>query len=135
MEESMLKVLIIDDDPGVLFLHKIIVRESDLNSNPSTFNDAEKALEFILPLDANNAKFLIFLDINMPKINGWKFLDSLMEKINYADIKVIMVTSSLSRIEREKSKDYEVIIDFWEKPMEEIQVPALIKKLGAWLTD
>jgi response regulator of citrate/malate metabolism len=135
MEEFMPKVLIIDDDPGVLFLHKIIVREGKLNSSPNTFNDAEKALEFILPMDANTAKFLIFLDINMPKINGWEFLEILVEKITYAEIKVIMVTSSLSKVEREKSKEYGMIIDFWEKPMEEAQVSQLKEKLGAWLKD
>lgn len=128
-------VLIIDDDPGILFLHKIIVKEGKLNGNPSAFLDAEKALDFIIPLDSNSTRILIFLDINMPKISGWDFLDLLAAKIKHADIKVVMVTSSLSKSEREKSKEYEVVIDFWEKPMDEIQIAALIKKLGTWLTD
>ncbi|MFN3999853.1 two-component system response regulator [Algoriphagus sp.] len=126
-------VLIIDDDPGVLFLHKIIVKEGNLSKSPATFLDAAQALEFILPLDSSGTKILIFLDINMPRINGWEFLELLGEKIQHADIKVIMVTSSLSIAEREKSKEYNVVIDFWEKPMDEIQVSALIGNLGDWL--
>jgi hypothetical protein len=46
-----------------------------------------------------------------------------------------MVTSSLSKVEREKSKEYGMIIDFWEKPMEEAQVSQLKEKLGAWLKE
>lgn len=133
MENLIPKVLIIDDDPGVLFLHKIIVRESKLTNNPRTFIDAGKALEFILPIDDCKTRLLIFLDINMPKINGWDFLNQLVDKIKHADIKVVMVTSSLSRAEREKSKEYEVVFDFWEKPLEETFVIALKEKLGAWL--
>ena len=135
MDTNSPKILIIDDDPGVLFLHKIIVKEGNLSKTPRTFLDAAHALEFIFPLDTISSKILIFLDINMPKINGWKFLELLVEKINHADIKVVMVTSSLSKAEREKSKEFEVVIDFWEKPMDEIQVSALIKKLGDWLTE
>lgn len=135
MEERIPKVLIIDDDPGVLFLHKIIVREGNLSSNPKTFNDAKTALDFIFQLDTDTSRILIFLDINMPKMNGWEFLELLIAKIQQADIKVVMVTSSLSKIEREKSKEYEVIIDFWEKPMEEPQVSLLKEKLGTWLKE
>lgn len=135
MNDNKPKVLIIDDDPGVLFLHKIIVKEGNLSNCPSSFFDAGDALEFILPLDSNTSRILIFLDINMPKINGWKFLELLGEKIKHADIKVVMVTSSLSKSEREKSKEYDRVIDFWEKPMEETQVNALKEKLGAWLTE
>lgn len=133
MTDSKPKVLIIDDDPGFLFLHKIIIKEGNLDSNPMTFIDASKALEHIFPLDLNSTKILIFLDINMPKMNGWKFLEELEKKVKHADIKVIMVTSSLSKTEREKSKEFDAVIDFWEKPMEEPHVIALKEQLGAWL--
>ena len=64
--------------------------------------------------------------------NGWDFLEELADKVKKADVKVVMVTSSLSKAEREKSKEFEVVIDFWEKPMEENQVESLIKRLTDW---
>ncbi|MFC3414225.1 response regulator [Algoriphagus hitonicola] len=133
MKNNTPKVLIIDDDPGVLFLHEIIVTENNLHPKPSTFFDAKNALNYILSIDEGVNRILIFLDINMPKMNGWEFLDRLVRKIKHLDIKVIMVTSSLNRNEREKAKEYEIIIDFWEKPMDEDQVSGLIQKLESWL--
>lgn len=129
------QVLIIDDDPGVLFLHQIFVIEGGLNSNPNTFIDAEKALDYIIPIDAPTTRILIFLDINMPRINGWEFLEILIKKIKHADIKVVMATSSLSKSEWEKSKEYAYVIDFWEKPMDESQVSLLKENLGSWLRE
>ncbi|MGM0946801.1 MAG: response regulator [Bacteroidota bacterium] len=133
MKNSSPKVLIIDDDPGVLFLHEIIVKEGELHPDPKTFYDAEKALNFIFSQDLEQNKMLIFLDINMPSMSGWEFLEKLGASIQYAEIKVVMVTSSLDKSDREKSTEYELIIDFWEKPMDENQVSDLIQKLGSWL--
>jgi CheY-like chemotaxis protein len=127
------KVLIIDDDPGVIFLHEIIVKESKLNLTPESFKDAREALEYIIFLDNAESRLLLFLDINMPKMNGWEFLDALIEKVKIADIKVVMVTSSLSKSDRDKSSNYHVVIDFWEKPMNISQSLLLQERLSDWL--
>jgi CheY-like chemotaxis protein len=127
------KVFIIDDDPGVIFLHEIIIRESKLNLTPESFNDARKALDYIITLDKIDSRLLLFLDINMPKMSGWDFLDALMEKVKIADIKVVMVTSSLSKSDRDKSSNYPSVIDFWEKPISELQSLLLQERLVDWL--
>ncbi|GAB3225995.1 response regulator [Algoriphagus aestuariicola] len=133
MKESQARIYIIDDDPGVLFLHKIMVKEGKLSDDPITHSDAGKAFESILLLDKHSSRILVFLDINMPHIDGWDFLDLLENNVNHADIKVIMVTSSLSKADREKSKEFARVIDFWEKPIDEEQVAVLKSKLGDWL--
>lgn len=127
------KVFIIDDDPGVIFLHEIIVKESKLNLTPESFKDAREALEYLISLDKPESRLLLFLDINMPKMSGWEFLDALIEKVKIADIKVVMVTSSLSKSDRDKSSKYPIVIDFWEKPMNIPQSLQLQEKLGGWL--
>lgn len=135
MIDNAAKIYIIDDDPGVLFLHKIMVREGKLSDSPSAYSDAGDAFESILPLDEQNTRILVFLDINMPRIDGWDFLRMLEENVKHADIKVVMVTSSLSLADREKSREFEAVIDFWEKPLDEEQVAGLKEELGDWLRD
>lgn len=129
------KILIIDDDPGVIFLHEIIIKESKLSNHPLCFSDAKKAIEYIITTGESSSKLLIFLDINMPKMSGWDFLDILDKNEQKADIKVVMVTSSLSKIDKEKAKEFPLVIDFWEKPINEIQSKKLKKRLGNWLKE
>lgn len=128
------KIFIIDDDLGVIFLHEIILKESRLTDHPVCFSDARIALEYILSADFAYSKLLIFLDINMPKMSGWDFLEVLKKKMLKADIKVIMVTSSLSKEDREKSKEFPMVFDFWEKPINETLSIKLQKRLGDWLS-
>lgn len=123
------KVLIIDDDPGVLFLHELMVVESGLDAQPGLFSMAKDALDFIQLKSSPNQYYLLFLDINMPKMNGWDFLDQLKDISTSEKIKVIMVTSSLSFTDREKARFYDnLVIDFWEKPISEFECSDLMSK-------
>lgn len=123
------KVLIIDDDPGVLFLHELMVVESGLDDEPRLFSMAMDALDFIRSKACSNQCYLLFLDINMPKMNGWDLLEQLIHIPAAEKIKVVMVTSSLSFSDREKARFYDkLVIDFWEKPISELECSDLISK-------
>jgi CheY-like chemotaxis protein len=121
------EVLIIDDDPGVLFYHELMVMESGLSQHPLTFNSAEKALQHINSKRFEEIQFLIFLDLNMPKVSGWELLDTLT-KGNFTNIdQVIIVTSSLSHSDKVKAKEYKLVKSFWEKPMTEKNCKSLME--------
>ncbi|MBN7813512.1 response regulator [Algoriphagus sp. H41] len=110
-----------------------MVREGGLCPSPSVFSSAEEALESIYPIDEPGLRILVFLDINMPRVNAWDFLKLISENINYADIRVVIVSSSLSWSDREKSKEYDAVLEFWEKPMDEEQVASLKTRMATWL--
>ncbi|NJY62052.1 response regulator [Salinimicrobium sp. CDJ15-81-2] len=111
-----LDVVVIDDDAVVLFLHKVLIQKSALPSNVFDFLNAEEALEFVKQRSLKN-HLLIFLDINMPDLNGWEFLDRLAQLATPKKIFVIMVTSSINWSDRKRAEDYPLVMDFREKPL------------------
>ncbi|MEX0724280.1 MAG: response regulator [Gracilimonas sp.] len=110
------KVLIVDDNAGVLFLHELMVEESGLSDNIKTFNKAETALNY-LKNSSKQQPVIVFLDINMPVMNGWDFMDHVTKDDSFQHLIVVIVTSSVNKADRIKSKRYSQIIDFVEKPL------------------
>ena len=108
-------VVIIDDDAVILFLHKILIQKSPLPSNVTEFKNASEGLEF-LSSRSSETPLLVFLDINMPEINGWEILDRIKE-MSQQKIFVVMVTSSINNSDREKAEAYPEVIEYLEKPL------------------
>jgi CheY-like chemotaxis protein len=112
----MLKVIIIDDDDIMVFLQRKLFHKSGLAKDPITFKAATAAIEF-LKNEEINQHFLILLDINMPGMNGWQFLDILKKMEISKNVYVVMVTSSIDGYDKEKAGTYSNVIDFMEKPI------------------
>ena len=114
----MLEVLIIDDDQVVVFIQKRMVSRAGLSLNPKSFFEAEAALCYLKEKALENDNhFLILLDINMPKMNGWEFLEKLEKSSIQGRVMVVMVTSSVDARDRQKAREYKNVIDFIEKPI------------------
>lgn len=112
----MLKVLIIDDDDIVILVQGKLLQNCDFSKDPLKFKRAPEALDY-LNSASNEHHYLLLLDINMPIMNGWEFLDEI-EKMPLKDkIYVFMVTSSIDYNDKEKAKSYKRIINFIEKPI------------------
>lgn len=111
-----LKVLIVDDDEVVIFIQKKLMANSEVSENPLVFKRASSALDFIHSEDKNK-EFLILLDINMPGMNGWEFLDELNKEVDKDRYYVIMVTSSVEQRDKERASQYTMVKDFLEKPI------------------
>jgi len=112
----MLKIIIVDDDDIMVFLQRKIFQRCGLAKDLDSFNAATAAIEFFKNEEINQ-HFLIFLDINMPEMNGWQFLDILKEMKISKNVFVIMVTSSIDCYDKEKAGSYTNVIDFMEKPV------------------
>ncbi len=64
---------------------------------------------------------VIFLDLNMPEINGWEFLDVLsqQEQKYLNKCQVFILSSSVDSLEKEKAKTYKLVRAFLHKPLDE----------------
>ncbi|MGM0635374.1 MAG: response regulator [Bacteroidota bacterium] len=111
------EVLITDDDKMVLFIQEKMMKASSFFDTPKKFAGAHETLEYLDENQNEVQNFLVFLDINMPYMNGWEFLQEI-DKRDYSDkVKVIMVTSSIDEGDQVKAKNYPRIIDFLIKPV------------------
>ena len=113
-----LKVLVVDDDEIFVFLHSLLVQENGISSDPIGFENGKTAFDYLNSQDSLIDHYLILLDINMPEMNAWQFLDSIQDK-PYADrVLVVIVTSSVDLEDYEKAAEYPQIIKYLEKPLD-----------------
>ncbi len=113
----MLRTIIIDDDDIVTFLQKKIVSKSGLDTDPLVFKDAHKALEFLEYEASEDQEYLIMLDINMPAMSGWEFLDHIKKLPSGERLHVVMATSSIDRKDKREAANDPHVVDFIEKPL------------------
>ncbi|HSN47204.1 MAG TPA: response regulator [Flavobacterium sp.] len=120
-------ILFIDDDPITLMLCKMVIKKASFSNEIITAKNGEEALHYFdrLKQDNSNGELkkkqpqLIFLDLNMPVMGGWEFLDS-FSSLDYADYnktKVIILSSTIDPEDLEKSKKYPMVLDFLSKPI------------------
>lgn len=112
----MLKVLIVDDDPVTLFIHRQNVIKSDLSSDPVTFSNGKEVLDYLNEQTDEDVVFFILLDINMPEMNGWQFLQALNSK-DADRVYTVMVSSSVDSRDHLKAQEFKSVIGYLEKPM------------------
>ncbi len=127
---SQLDILIVDDDYLIVTLHTMHLKRAGVLNNLVSKHNGREALDYIDEhVNGSDSRFLVLLDINMPVMNGWEFLDQLQER-DYADgVYVVMVSSSVDASDIQKSKEYTQVIDYIEKPLTNVQIDQL-KQLG-----
>ena len=105
------KVLLIDDDPINNYVNKRLILRLFSVAEIAEFLDAVSALEYL----KTNTPELIFLDINMPEMDGWQFLE---EYRNYPNrTKVVILTSSIDPSDRMRSEQFDFVEGFFVKPL------------------
>lgn len=113
------KILIIDDDRISTFLTKRIVDSSLLVECVQTFYQSEVALVSLKKtlFDVTDLPDLILLDINMPILDGWDFINELQKTSNYKPIPIVILSSSIYKEDQDKSESYIEIKGYLIKPL------------------
>ncbi|WP_051286466.1 response regulator [Salinimicrobium terrae] len=112
-----LEVLVVDDDKVVTLLHKNSLKSSNIDHSPVLCYNGKEALEYLQQNDRSDKHFLILLDLNMPVLDGWKFLKELRKNPPKARVYVIVVTSSINHQDYVKAQTYDQVIQFCRKPL------------------
>tara|TARA_R100001369_G_scaffold92891_1_gene140931 strand:+ start:1997 stop:2395 length:399 start_codon:yes stop_codon:yes gene_type:complete len=126
------RLLQIDDDPVILFLHNKLF-SNYTNSKIEQFKNGKLALDHILENNGPDISYMLLLDINMPVMNGWEFMDEICNLGLDRSISVVILTSSADYADLDKSKSYDNIVHFIQKPLtrEKIEkIPLLLEYLN-----
>ena len=137
MTQKLNTVLLIDDDEPTNYFNSLIIEESGCADHIQVVQSGEKALEYLTNCGHSRGQCegfpcpdLIFLDINMPAMNGWEFLDKYKELKEEQKGKTIfvMLTTSLFSEDALKAKEIPEISGFETKPLTAEVIDKILKK-------
>lgn len=112
MEKNL--VMLVDDDPMSNTYSTLVVKKQNPQTEVVTFNSGISALNYLRDTD-NPRPVIILLDLNMPVMNGWDFMEE-YEKLDLG-IEVVVVTSSNEFEDRSRSQSFKWVIDYFVKPI------------------
>ncbi len=118
------KVLCIDDDQITLVLCELVIKKSGFSGEVLKAFNGKEGISWFSNFfkskeDKINAPRIIFLDLNMPVMNGWDFLHEY--EMKYADrlpnTRIVIVSSTVNPEDFSRASKHELVIDFIHKPM------------------
>lgn len=130
MAQKLLSAGIIDDDQIYQLVMKRTIEQTGLVKSILQFYDGEEAINFFKnTYEAIDAlPQLILLDINMPYMNGWQFLDEFI-KINFKSdyrLTIYIVSSSSTTADINKAREYSIVSGYRIKPITKDQFVEMV---------
>ncbi len=110
---------IIDDDPIFIFGAKRMMELANFCNSFMVFNNGQEAINNLKPIMLTGEKIpeVILLDINMPIMDGWQFLDEFIQIESHKEVTIYIVSSSIDPADLQRAKKYESISNYVVKPI------------------
>lgn len=118
MWDNMKRIVLIDDDATTNYLNKFVIERSKLVDEVLAFDSAKDALNFFSKhKDSEGNVSLVLLDINMPIMNGWQFLDHYQAMGGSLTNKIVVLTSSINPEDKKLADEKSGVTDYKTKPL------------------
>lgn len=111
------RIYIIDDDPIYQLVTKKLIEKTKLFNESRSFGNGSEALRYFE--NSGDLPDIILLDIEMPEMDGWDFLDELLqlEERFHKEVTIYVASSSIALEDKLKAQQYPCVKDFLSKPM------------------
>ena len=129
MKRKLNCILLIDDDPDDNMFHQIVLEEMGIVNKIDIVVNGLEAIAY-LKKENQTPPDLIFLDINMPKMNGWEFL----EQYKHLDVKqrarviIVILTTSANPEDIKKARHIQEVTGFETKPLSKEMLTELLNE-------
>ncbi|MBV9987064.1 MAG: response regulator [Chitinophagaceae bacterium] len=122
-------IMLVDDNPDDNFFHERVILKNQFAGKVIALTSGYQALEYLKTQYAGGmtGPELIFLDINMPGMNGWEFLNELRNLQLPRPAVIIMLTTSENPLDKERAAGENIITDFRTKPLSEAMLAEIIE--------
>ena len=119
-------ILLVDDDSIVNFISEKVLTKMGF-SDFTAVTDGKQALD---SLKKEPCPTLVFLDINMPVMDGFSFLDRVVKENLCVHMNVVILTSSNRQNDKDQASQFSNVVDYVEKPLNQDKVRQVLKKVS-----
>lgn len=131
MLDNKINLLVIDDDDINIFIIKKIVEKTGFDIDMVSKSNGQQAIDYLNEAIATQTQLphLILIDINMPVMNGWEFVEAYQQLGITQPVDLYILSSSVYENDIEKTKSYSSVKGFISKPLSIERLTELIKAL------
>ena len=124
-------ICIIDDDPIFVYSTRILLNHNkDFGDDVLVYENGKEALNNLSSILHSGQELpnIIFLDLNMPFMNGWEFLDAFIKLPIIEKPLVFITTSSINQEDKDRALGYKIVKEFIVKPLYDSKLKELLTK-------
>lgn len=123
MSKLLKTVLLIDDDNMTNYLHQRVISKAELCAEVKVAKNGQEGIDKLIELNqelaSKNETVVVFLDLNMPILDGWGFLkeyENLKDKLNF-DSKIFVLSSSINPDDKARAEENQYVAQYIYKPL------------------
>jgi CheY-like chemotaxis protein len=119
-------ILLVDDSDIGNFLSEMVLTKMGFNAITAV-TDGKQALDSLKKEDCPD---LVFLDLNMPVLDGFSFLTQAEKEILCMQMNVVILTSSTRQKDKDRASQFNCVVDYIEKPLNKDKVQQVLEKVN-----
>lgn len=129
-------VLLVDDDEATNFMNRRLLKKNKITEQIVVAENGQLALDYLTKSSINEKQEevypqpdLIILDINMPVMNGWEFMEAYetLPENQKAKVVIVMLTTSISTLDEERFAKTGQLKGYMSKPLQKDELLKVIK--------